>query len=98
MRSMLPDLERLPTIVTPRTKLRWLTPDDAPALFEIFSDPEVCRYWSRDPMRSMEDAEALQREIAGYFAERSLFQWGVAEADSDRIIGTCTLAALSPQH
>ena len=75
---LLPDADRLPTITTRRLQLRWLTPDDVPALFAVFGDPAVCRYWSRPALPDLAAAAALQREIAGCFAERSLFQWGVA--------------------
>jgi RimJ/RimL family protein N-acetyltransferase len=78
--------------------LRWLTPGDVPALFEIFGDPLVCRYWSRPPLRSLAEADDLRREITSCFEERSLFQWGIAGVVDDRVIGTCTLSSLSTLH
>ena len=90
--------DHLPTIETARLRLRWLTPDDIPALLEIFGDPQVCRYWSRPPLRDLAEAAALHSEIVRYFEAQSLFQWGVADATDDRVIGTCTLAALSWEH
>jgi RimJ/RimL family protein N-acetyltransferase len=95
---MLPDVDRLPTITTSRLRLRPLTPEDVPSLFGVFGDPVVCRYWSRPALPDLEAAATLQREIAQCFAERSLFQWGVAERETDAVVGTCTLAALSPEH
>lgn len=95
---MLPGADRLPTIETERLRLRWLTAADVPALFAIFGDAEVCRYWSSPPMPDIAAAEALLREIEACFAARSLFQWGIAERDSDAVIGTCTLASLSAEH
>src|SRR5688572_21589876 len=97
-RNFLPDAHRLPTISTPRLRLRWLTIDDVPALFAIFGDPRVCRYWSRPTLPDIAAAAALQREIVERFAERSLFQWGLAEASTDSVVGTCTLASLSAEH
>ena len=95
---MLPDADRLPTIPTQRLRLRALTPADVPALFGVFGDPAVCRYWSRPALPDLAAAAALQDEIAQSFAARTLFQWGLAERDADTIVGTCTLAALSPEH
>lgn len=95
---MLVTADRLPTIDTPRLRLRWLTASDAPSLFTVFGDPEVCRYWSRPPLPDLESAVALQRDIEEHFAARSLFQWGVADRESDRVIGTCTLGSLSAAH
>ena len=96
--EMLPGAEHLPTIPTARLTLRALTPDDVPALFAIFGDPEVCRYWSHPALPHLAAAAELQAHIARCFAERSLFQWGIAERDTGRVVGTCTLAALSPEH
>jgi RimJ/RimL family protein N-acetyltransferase len=95
---LLPDLDRLPTLTTPRLALRWLTPADAPALFAVFGDAAVCRYWSRPALPDLAAAAALQGEIAAHFAQRTLFQWGVAERETDRVVGTGTLAALSAEH
>ena len=95
---MLSGADRLPTIATGRLRLRWLAPADVPALYAIFGDAEVCRYWSSPPLPDVAAAGALLREIEACFAERSLFQWGIAERDSDAVIGTCTLASLSAEH
>lgn len=95
---MLPDAPHLPTIPTARLTLRALAPDDAPALFAVFGDPEVCRYWSRPALPDLAAAVALQEEIARHFDARTLFQWGIAERDTGEIVGTCTLASLSAEH
>ena len=95
---MLPDATTLPTIPTERLLLRALAPEDAPALFAIFSDPVVCRYWSRPPLPDLAAAAALQAEVALHFENRSLFQWGIAERATGTIVGTCTLAWLSAAH
>ncbi len=88
----------LPTIPANRLHLRWLTPDDAPALLAVFGDPEVCRYWSRPALADLEAARALQREIVRLFEERTLFQWGIADGATGTVVGTCTLASLSEEH
>lgn len=75
-----------------------MTADDVPALFAIFGDAEVCRYWSRPPLDDVQGAAALLREIHDRFAERSLFQWGIVEAASGALVGTCTLASIDPAH
>ena len=95
---MLPGVTCLPTLRTPRLVLRAITPADVPALFAIFGDPAVCRYWSRPALPDLAAAAALQDEIAGGFAARSLFQWGIAAQEADALVGTCTLAALSVEH
>ena len=96
--SVLPDAATLPTLLTERLALRWLTPADVPALHEVFSDAEVTRYWSSPPLADRAAADALLAEIHELFAKRALFQWGIARRTDDLVVGTCTLAALSPAH
>lgn len=94
---MLP-ADQLPTLTAKRVRLRWLTEADIPALFNIFSDPEVARFWSSPPYKDLEAAAALLAEIRDYFRRGTLFQWGVALRESDLVIGTCTLASLDTQN
>lgn len=90
--------ERLPTLTGARVALRSLVDADVPALFDVFSDPEVMRYWSAPPFNSAADAERLLRDIQESFRTRRLFQWGIAQLADDRIVGTCTLFRLDTIH
>jgi RimJ/RimL family protein N-acetyltransferase len=60
----------------------------------VFSDPQVMRYWSRPPFTGVDEARTLVDAIERAFRERSLFQWGVARLDDNRVLGTCTLSAV----
>jgi RimJ/RimL family protein N-acetyltransferase len=84
--------DALPTLTSPRLILRPLELRDVPALFEIFSDQNVMRYWSSapwtDPAEGVELVESLRRD----FADASLYEWGVVRTDRGALIGTCTLA------
>ncbi len=95
---MLTGADVLPTIPTERLRLRSLTPGDVPALAAIFGDSEVCRFWSHAALADVAAAQALYDNIMRFFAARSLFQWGIAERESNAVVGTCTLAALSSEH
>ena len=90
--------DHLPTIVASRVRLRWLTDADVPALFTVFGDAEVMRYWSHEPFKSMDDARKYLASIRECFAKRELFQWGIERVDAPGVIGTCTLAHLDAQH
>jgi RimJ/RimL family protein N-acetyltransferase len=85
------DGARLPRIDARRVHLRWLTEADIPDLYALFSQPEVTRYWSSPAYTDMRQAEELLADIHRHFRERTLFQWGVAEHQTDRVIGTTTL-------
>jgi [ribosomal protein S5]-alanine N-acetyltransferase len=85
----------LPTITADRVHLRWLTEVDATALFSIFSNEEVMRYWSSLPMSDMAEAHNLLSHVHDCFTQKALFQWGIAlNGESEKIVGTCTLSHL----
>jgi len=89
------DAKTLPIINTPRTVLRWISEHDVDSLYEIFSDPQVMRYWSTVPLPDREAAAELQREIAEGNESEKMFKWGVALRDSGSVIGTATLFNLN---
>ncbi len=89
------DGNELPTLAAPRVALRWLTEADAGALFGIFSNPTVMRYWSTLPMSNIAQARKLVADIQEGFRTRRLFQWGVVRLEDDVVIGTCTLFAIN---
>ena len=83
--------DALPRLQARRLSLRPLTSNDVPDLYEIFSDPEVTRYWSSPPYTEMAQAEALLAEIEESFLQRTLFQWGVEREADGKVVGTVTL-------
>jgi RimJ/RimL family protein N-acetyltransferase len=78
--------------------LRWLVPSDVDDLYQVFASPDVMRYWSRPAFTHVEEARQLFAAIERAFAERSLFQWGIARRDDDRVIGTCTLSSIDASN
>ena len=86
-----PDSTSLPTLTTARLRLRQLIEADVPALFAVFSDPAVMRYWSTAPMTDETEACALLTRIHEGFRTGLVYQWGVARLTDDYVIGTCTL-------
>ncbi len=81
----------LPTLLSPRLALRPLGRDDVDTLYDIFSDPEITRFWSSPAMTSRADAEALLAEIDDYFERGELMEWGLEQRDGHLLIGTCSL-------
>ena len=75
--------------------MRWASKDDVDALYEIFSDPRVMRYWSSGPLPNREAAAAMQREIAQQNLSETQMKWGLALRDTNKLIGTVTLFNLS---
>jgi [ribosomal protein S5]-alanine N-acetyltransferase len=70
---------------------------DADALYRLFSQPEVTRYWSRPPMRTRAEAEGLLLEMEEAFAARSMLHWLVTTRSDDAAIGSCTLFHFDPR-
>ena len=87
--------DTLPVIKTSRLVLRWTSEDDIDSIYEIFSDPQVMRYWSVTPLANREAAADMQREIAEGNLKDSAWKWGLALSDSNKLIGTCTLFNLN---
>jgi RimJ/RimL family protein N-acetyltransferase len=90
--------ETLPIINTPRVVLRWISEDDIDSLYEIFSNPQVMRYWSSPPLANREAAADLQRAIANDNESETMVKWGIALRDSNTVIGTTTLFHLSLEN
>lgn len=84
-------------IQTPRLVLRPLEPSDAPALFAIFSDPAVMRFWSTPPWASLADAHALIARDQAAMADDTYIRLGIAHRADDALIGHCTLFDLDAQ-
>ena len=85
------DWSQLPTIETRRLKLRCVSHEDVDAMFGIFSNVEVMRYWSRPPLPDRDAAVALVNEIHDAFERQVMLKWGVARQADNVLIGTTTL-------
>jgi [ribosomal protein S5]-alanine N-acetyltransferase len=93
----LAELGSLPALTTERLRLRPLTAADAPALFEVFSDPEVMRYWSTPPHAQIARTEAMIASVREGFADRSALQWGIERTRDRALLGTVTLLPAGEQ-
>ena len=85
------DWTRLPTIDADRILLRWISRDDVDALYRIFSDVEVMRYWSTPPLTDRNAAVDLLQDIHDGFGRQSMLKWGIALRQGNALIGTTTL-------
>lgn len=82
---------------TDRLVIRPLQDDDAQDLFQIFSDPEVMRYWSSKPWTSLEQAhEKITLDRTALESGESLIL-GVERKQDHRLIGTCSLFEMNWQ-
>jgi len=85
------DWTSLPTLTTPRLALRAISDDDVDAIFQVFSNAEVMRYWSTPPLADRAGAVELVNEIHDSFARQVMLKWGMVRRADNLLIGTTTL-------
>jgi [ribosomal protein S5]-alanine N-acetyltransferase len=89
------DWKTLPTINTDRVRLRWMSEADIDALYTIFSNVEVMRYWSSPPISDRGAAALILKGVHDGFHNHTQLKWGLAKRSDDTLIGTVTLHNLS---
>lgn len=81
---------QFPQLETTHLLLRDLCPEDAPAIFRIFSDPQVTRYYDLETFSSHAQARELIDRFRQRFANRIGLRWGIVpRAAPDSLLGTC---------
>ena len=84
-----------PTIYTPRLILREITLMDEAAVFAIFSDAAVTRYYDVKTMKSVTEAKKLIKWWNKRIATQQALRWGVALTEDGPLIGTCGFSELN---
>lgn len=83
------NFEAFPEIETERLVLREIMPDDAPAVFAIFSDAEVMRYYDLNAYQNPDQAAELIDFFDESFEVERAIRWGIERKSDQRLIGTC---------
>jgi RimJ/RimL family protein N-acetyltransferase len=78
-------------ISTESLTLRFLSEADLPAVYDIFSHPEVMRYWSYPPWTEMSQAQQWLEKIQEGYRTRNALQLGIERCADHVLVGTCTL-------
>jgi len=78
-----------PEIETDSLILREILPEDRDAIYAIFSDDEVTRYYDLVTMQRREEAAELIDFFDERFETESMIRWGITRKDDDVVIGTC---------
>ncbi len=76
---------------TERLTLRFLTEADLPAVYDIFSHPEVMRYWSYPPWTDRSQAQQWLIHVQEGYRAGDAFQFGIERRADHVVVGTCTL-------
>lgn len=83
--------DELPLLEGERIRLRGFRADDIDALYVLYSDPAVTRYWSYPAWTQRAQAESLLQHAIESRSTDSILCWAVAEREYDRLIGSLTL-------
>lgn len=94
---MLP-MSSLRTLTGRRILLRRLEPRDARALFELYADPEVMRYWNHAPWHCIEQASTAITEAHRDYLTGASLHCAIEHRTSGVLIGSCALYAIDTQH
>ena len=78
-------------ISTDTLTLRFLSEADLPAAYDIFSHPEVMRYWSYPPWTEKSQAERWLIHTQEGYRNGDALQLGIVRRADHILLGTCTL-------
>ncbi|MEK5037536.1 GNAT family N-acetyltransferase [Sporosarcina sp. FSL K6-3457] len=84
-----------PTLTTRRLLLTEVQAEHAPAIFEIFSNPEVLKYYGMDPFRELAQAESIVQHFKNSFETKRGLRWAIINNEDNRFLGTIGLNNLS---
>ena len=78
-------------IPTKRLTLRFLRETDLAAVYDIFSHPEVMRYWSYPPWTDPSQAQQWLMGVQERYDSGTALQLGIERQADPALVGTCTL-------
>jgi len=78
-----------PEIETDRLILREVLPEDAPAIYRIFSNEEVTRFYDLVTYTDPRQAEELIDFFDEIFELERAIRWGIARKTDGALMGTC---------
>lgn len=80
-----------PVIETERLTIKPLVSNDAESLLEIFSDPEVMRYWNTSPWTTIQDSLDFINESNDSMQRQESLVLGVYLKSTGELAGKCML-------
>ncbi|HNB52184.1 MAG TPA: GNAT family N-acetyltransferase [Anaerolineales bacterium] len=82
---------------TSRLTIRLLAEPDRAPLFDIFSHPEVMRYWSSPPWTALAQADKMILSTREGYETGDYLQLGIERTADHALMGTCTLFSINFQ-
>jgi RimJ/RimL family protein N-acetyltransferase len=88
----------LPVLESERLRLRAYRMQDLDAVYALYSDPRVMRYWSFPPWQDKAQARAYLERVLAETATGAVHAWAIADRGDDALIGTATLHSLQREQ
>ncbi len=86
--------DKFPFLETAHLVLRELRLTDAEAIYQIFSDEEVMKYYGTPVITSMQHAHQVILANKGRFKIKEGICWGITRKGEDVIIGICSYVSI----
>jgi len=77
-----------PILETERLLLRELTLNDKEDIFSILSNSKVTRFYGRDTLKNVEEAQESILFFRNKFSEKKGIRWGIVTKETNELIGT----------
>ncbi len=78
-----------PELTSTRLKLTSIASTDVESVFELFSSPEMVKYYDLEVFNEREQAEKLMRIFESRYESSSGIRWAIRLKESGKLIGTC---------
>ena len=75
-------------LTTTRLELTRITSSDVESIFELFSSPDVVKFYDLDAFKERSQAEQLIRLFESRHESSSGIRWGIRMKESGRFVGT----------
>jgi RimJ/RimL family protein N-acetyltransferase len=88
----------IPRLAGERVSLRPHRDDDGDALFTLYGDPDVTRWWSHEPWTDRQQAIAHLERMRRDRINDEFYPWAIASNADDALIGTAALYEIDRTH
>lgn len=89
--------DRFPVLQTERLRLRMIEPGDVTAVYQIFGDEDVTRYYGLETYTAVEQAAERITLYRQNFSKRRSLRWGITFKDDDWLLGTVGIMNWKPR-
>jgi ribosomal-protein-alanine N-acetyltransferase len=90
--------DKFPVLETERLRLRELTMDDVPVLFEMRTNELTTRFTDRSKMKTMEEAVEKMKTILALVEKRDGIAWAIEMKESGKQIGDISFWRIDKEH